>query len=68
VKQTVIKSFDDLPLVLTVREVSAVMGISRVGAYDLVHSDGFPIIRIGRRIAVPKAEFIKWMENKSGWR
>jgi excisionase family DNA binding protein len=64
-KQTTLKSFDELPLVLTVRDVSAVMGISRVGAYDLVRSDGFPTIRIGRRIAVPKAEFIKWLENTS---
>jgi len=64
-RQIIIKSFDELPLVLTVRDVSAVMGISRVGAYDLTHSDGFPTIRIGRRIAIPKAEFIKWLENKS---
>jgi len=64
-KQTMIKSFDELPLVLTVREVATVMGISRVGAYDLAHSEGFPTIRVGRRIAIPKAEFIKWLENES---
>lgn len=55
-------SFDELPLVLTVSDVAEVMGISRVGAYELARSRGFPSIRIGRRITVPKTEFIKWLE------
>lgn len=63
-KQTV-NSFDELPLVLTVNHVAEVMGISRVGAYDLARSRGFPAIRIGRRITVPKSEFIKWLEHQS---
>ena len=64
-RQHIIGSFDELPLVLTVKEVAEVMGVSRVGAYALAHSVDFPAIRIGRRIAVPKAELIKWMERKS---
>ena len=37
-KQTVYKSYDELPLMLSVPEVASVLGISRAGAYELVRS------------------------------
>lgn len=37
------KSFDELPLMLNVVQVAAVLGISRAGAYELVHSEGLSI-------------------------
>ena len=52
---------DDLPLMLSVPDVASVLGISRAGAYDLVRSDGFPSLRIGSRIVVPKEKFIGWI-------
>ena len=30
------RSFDDLPLILSVPELASVLGISRAGAYELV--------------------------------
>ena len=39
------KNYDELPLMLNVVQVAAVLGISRAGAYELVHSDGFPALR-----------------------
>ena len=48
------KNYDELPLMLNVVQVAAVLGISRAGAYELVHSDGFPALKIGSRIVVPK--------------
>ena len=59
------KSFDDLPLMLSVLDVAAVLGISRAGAYELVKSRGFPSLTIGSRIIVPKDKFIKWIDEKS---
>lgn len=64
-KQTVYKSYDELPLMLSVPEVAAVLGISRAGAYELVRSDGFPTLRIGSRIVVPKEKFIEWVNAKT---
>ena len=32
------KNYDELPLMLNVVQVAAVLGISRAGAYELVHS------------------------------
>ena len=52
--ECIYKSFDELPLMLNVVQVAAVLGISRAGAYELVHSEGFPALKIGNRIVVPK--------------
>lgn len=46
---------------LSVMEVASVLGISRAGAYELVRSNGFPSLRIGSSIAVPKEKFIDWI-------
>ena len=58
------RTYDDLPLMLSVQDVSAVLGISRAGAYELVKSEGFPAMNIGSRIIVPKEDFILWIRQK----
>lgn len=60
------KSFDDLPLTLTVIEVAEALRISRAGAYDLVRTEGFPALKIGSRIVIPKEKFIQWMDENTG--
>ena len=64
-KEVMYKSYDDLPLMLSVPEVAAVLGISRAGAYELAHSEGFPSLTIGSRIVVPKDKFIAWIDENS---
>ena len=56
------KNYSELPLTLSVPEVAAVLGISRAGAYELVHSASFPKIKIGKRILVPKDKLIEWLD------
>lgn len=63
-KQRVYKSCDELSLMLSVRE-AAVPGISTAGTYDLVKSDGFPSLKIGSRIVVPKEKFISWIDTQT---
>ena len=58
------KTYDDLPLMLSVQDVASALGISRAGAYELVKSEGFPSMNIGNRIIVPKEEFILWIKQK----
>ena len=60
------KNYSDLPLTLSVPEVAAVLGISRAGAYELVHSASFPKVKIGKRILVPKDKLIDWIEQNTG--
>jgi excisionase family DNA binding protein len=56
----------ELPLVLTVSDIQRMLGISRVTAYELVHRQDFPIVRIGRVIRVPRDAFLRWLETQAG--
>jgi excisionase family DNA binding protein len=42
-------------LVLSVEEAGRLLGISRAFAYELVARGELPVIRLGRRVVVPKA-------------
>ena len=57
-------SYDQLPLALSAEEVSQVLGISRANAYALMHSKGFPTLKIGKRMTVPKDKLIAWTEKQ----
>ena len=59
------KNYDELPLMLNVVQVAAVLGISRAGAYELARSDGFPSLTIGSRIVIPKDRLIAWINEKT---
>ena len=58
------KSFDELPMMLSVSQVTKVLGISRTRSYELVNEKGFPKIKIGTRIVVPKDEFKLWIQKQ----
>lgn len=60
------KSYDELPLMLSVREIAKVLGISKTSAYELVRSKGFPVLKIGSRMVVPKEKFCEWVEQNTG--
>lgn len=53
---------DKLPYSLNARQVAEVLGVSKNCAYTLMHSKGFPTLRIGRRMVVPKDKLLQWME------
>jgi excisionase family DNA binding protein len=52
-------------LVLTVAEAGALLGISRAFAYELVARGELPVIRLGRRIVVPKAALLQIVDSAS---
>lgn len=64
-KQVKYKSYEELPLMLSVPEMAAVLGISQAGAYELVRTDGFPSLKVGSRIVVPKEKFIEWIDENT---
>jgi excisionase family DNA binding protein len=49
-------------LVLTVTEVGQLLAVSRAFAYELVARGELPVIRLGRRIVVPKAALMEFLE------
>ncbi|MBQ8087946.1 MAG: helix-turn-helix domain-containing protein [Clostridia bacterium] len=53
----------ELPYTLSVEEMAAFLGISRVGAYNLSHSKGFPSVRVGKRILIPRDKFLEWLNE-----
>lgn len=58
------KSFDELPMMISASQVAKVLGISRTRSYELVNEKGFPKIKIGTRIVVPKDEFKLWIQKE----
>ena len=63
-KESKYKSYEDLPLFLNAELVAQVLGVSVSSAYELMHEDGFPTLRIGNnRLVVPKEKFIQWVEG-----
>ena len=55
------KNYDDLPLVLNMKDIQNILGISRTTAYQLVHEKGFPAFRSGNRIKISKEALFQWM-------
>ncbi len=65
-KESVYKTYDELPLFLNAQMVAKVLGISPSSGYELLREKDFPSLRIGNRIVVPKEEFIRWVEKHTG--
>ena len=97
-KNSLYKSYDELPLFLNADTVAKVLGIAPSSSFvvassvsfapplaaGLIHSaapplptksmptlwgphePGFPSLRIGNRIVVPKEKFIQWVEERTG--
>ena len=65
-KESVYKSYDELPLFLNAEMVASLLGISPSSGYGLMHEKGFPVLRIGNRMIVPKEKFRKWVEENTG--
>lgn len=57
-------NYEELPLFLNADLVSKVLGIAPSSAYELMHEKGFPSLRIGSRIVVPKEKFQQWVEEQ----
>lgn len=56
---------EDLPLVLTPMDIAAVLGISRNTAYELIHSAGFPVFRVGAQYRISRERFQVWLDSQA---
>lgn len=59
-------SYDELPLFLNAKLVARTLGIGLASAYELMHDEGFPSMRVGSRFVVPKDKFRRWVERQTG--
>ena len=65
-KETSYKSYDELPLFLNAEMAAKLLGISISGMYELMHEKGFPVLKIGTRLVVPKEKLRAWVEQNVG--
>ena len=42
------------------------MPLVKYRIYELMHETGFPALRIGNRIVVPKEKFRQWVDTQTG--
>lgn len=61
--ESTIKSYEELPLFLNAKAVANLLGISAASCYELMHEKGFPTLRVGCRIIVPRDKLIIWIEE-----
>ena len=61
------KDLEDLPAVLSTKDIAQVLQISLPKAREIIYSKGFPILNralTGRRLLVPKQGFINWLQEQ----
>ena len=64
-KESIYKTYDELPLFLNADTVANVLGISISSAYELMHEKDFPALKVGNRLVVSKERFKQWVETKT---
>lgn len=62
-KESIYKSYEELPLFLNAETVAKVLGVAPSTTYELMHEADFPTLKIGNRIVVPKEQFIVWVQR-----
>ena len=65
-QESAFTSYEQLPLFLNASLVAQTLGVSISSAYELMHEKGFPALRVGSRIVVPKEKFRQWVEQQTG--
>ena len=55
-----------MPMMLDVKDLTAILGLSRAGVYQLMHRKDFPTLKIGKRMLVPKDSFGEWIAQNIG--
>ena len=53
------------PRAMTVMQIASALNLSRSKAYELARSEGFPKIRLGKRLLIPKEAFADWMQKNT---
>ncbi len=65
-KESVIRSYEELPLFLNAETAAKLLGVSISSMYELMHEKGFPVLRIGSRLVIPKEKLQVWVEQRIG--
>ena len=64
-KKSVFTNYDELPLLLNTTQLADLLGVSHSSVYELIQEPGFPSLRIGKRIVIPKEELHQWISDNT---
>lgn len=53
------------PLILEVKHIQEILGVSKRRAYEIMDLKGFPLLKLGRNKRVPRDKFFEWLENEA---
>lgn len=56
-------SNDELPLVMTAKDIAGYLNISLTSGYNLMNSKGFPVLKLGKQLRVTRDNFLNWLNN-----
>jgi excisionase family DNA binding protein len=52
------------PLLLTIPQVAAMLGLGRTKVYELIDREGLPVIRFGRAVRVSSLSLQQWLAER----
>ena len=52
----------DTPELLTIQETARLLRIGRNTCYELVRQQRIPAVRVGRRLLIPRARLLQWID------
>ena len=55
--------YDQRPLILSVDELTKILGIGRNTAYDLIRCGRIRSVRIGHKIKIPKDSLLEFLQE-----
>lgn len=58
-------SLSELPAVMKASDLQSFFGISRTAAYRLLHTPGFPVIRVGSSLRIPREKLVRWIDSQT---
>ena len=58
-------SVEELPLFINAKQIAGYLCISKSSVYNLLHSEGFPLVMVGKRMMVERSKFLKWIEDNT---
>lgn len=51
-------------MAISIEEFATMVGIGRTKAYELSRTQGFPAVRLGKRVVIPVKSLEKWLAEQ----
>jgi excisionase family DNA binding protein len=56
-------NWDNVPIMLSVKQVAEVLGVSRASVYAMLKEDKLPKTKVGKTHKISKEALRRWIEN-----